>query len=1196
MTDIVEKLSYPKRSKVLIDLIKKRIVVLDGAMGTMIQQFGLEESDFHVHCECHKKHAESRQMKGCNDILVLSRPDVIEKLHRMYLDAGADIITTDTFNANAFSLADYNMSDAVTEINLAAARLSRKVAEEYEKEEGRTCFVAGSVGPTSKSLTMAANLGDSVTFDDFVSAYYDQCHALISGGVDILAFETFYDALNAKAAIFAARRAMVDLQVRIPVMISATLNQNGQTLSGMTLEAFMVTVSHANPIAIGINCGFGAEALAEHLSEIDNYTGGVVFYPNAGLPNELGEYEQTPEKMVEEIISTGAIHRVNIIGGCCGTTPAHISAIAKAVKSVSPRKISEPAASLQVAGLKALDFATRNFVNVGERCNVAGSRKFLRLIKEKNYDEAISVAENQIAKGADIIDINMDDGLLDAKECMSQFLIKIATEPKIATVPVMVDSSDFNVISEALKLIQGKPVVNSISLKEGEDVFISRARHIYEMGAAMVVMAFDETGQATTAERRIEVCSRAYRLLTDAGIPPCDIIFDPNILAVATGLEEHNNYAVDFISAAKWISENLPHVNISGGLSNLSFSFRGNDYVRNVMHSIFIDKARKAGMKMAIVNHAGLIRLDTIPCELSDAVIDVLDNKSSDATDRLVEIAPNYMAAKKAATAKTEAASTPDKHLSELLINGKTTGIEEDISALLRSGLTAIAIIEKVLMGAMNIVGERFGKGEMFLPQVVKSASVMKKAVEILTPEIEKNNSGRRGIQNTYKIVLATVKGDVHDIGKNIVAVVMRCNGFSVTDLGVMTPAEKIVDSAIEIGADAVGLSGLITPSLAEMVSVAQLMEKRGLKIPLFIGGATTSDLHTALKIATAYSAAVVHTGDAAQLAAEAKKYLDTLTAQSAFTDNYLRQEKLRSEYVMNEVKAMPLSEARAMRKVLSFKSEKFVPFSVTYGIRVKDIRSRINWRQYLAGWKLNPAEISKSENERSEVVKDLLSNANDLLDIMVKDDVKLTAKIEVLDACAAEDDIELTYGKETIVLPVLRQTSVLSYMPTLSLSDFVPQKDTGSTTPVCLFAVTVGAAVYSKYVHDSATYDGILADLLLSRLAEAATDYVHKEIISQHFESIGIRPAVGYPSLPDQSIVLLLDKVLKYEDMDVKLTENGAIFPSATITGLIFPHSDAQYFSLGELSEEQRNDYAHRRGFTSEQADKFLPSMKKYI
>lgn len=1195
MTDIVEKLSYPKRSIDFIDLLSKRIAILDGAMGTMIQQFGLEESDFHVHCECHKKHTHSSNMKGCNDVLVISRPDVIEKLHRMYLDAGADIITTDTFNANAFSLADYNMSDAVSEINLAAAKLARKVTEEYKNEIGRTCFVAGSVGPTSKSLTMAVNLGDSVTFDDFVSAYYDQCHALISGGVDILAFETFYDALNAKAAIYAARRAMVDLQVRIPIMISATLNQNGQTLSGMTLEAFKVTVSHANPVAIGINCGFGAEALAEHLSEIDDYTGGVVFYPNAGLPNELGEYEQTPEKMVEEIISTGAINRVNIIGGCCGTTPAHIAAIAKATKSAPPRKISEPGMSLQVAGLKALDFAKRNFVKVGERCNVAGSRKFLRLIKEKNYDEALSVAQNQIDKGADIIDINMDDGLLDAKECMSQFLIKIATEPKIATVPVMVDSSDFNVISEALKLIQGKPVVNSISLKEGENVFISRAKHIHEMGAAMVVMAFDEKGQATTAERRIEVCSRAYRLLTDAGIPPHDIIFDPNILAVATGLEEHNSYAADFISAAKWISENLPYVNISGGLSNLSFSFRGNDYVRNVMHSIFIDKAQKVGMKMAIVNPSGLIKLDTIPSDLSSAIIDVLDNKSTDATDRLVEIAPSYMAAKKASVAKTEVATTPDKHLSELLITGKTAGIEEDISALLGSGQSAIYIIEKTLMGAMNIVGERFGKGEMFLPQVVKSASVMKKAVEILTPEIEKSNSGT-GIQNTYKIVLATVKGDVHDIGKNIVAVVLRCNGFNVIDLGVMTPAEKIVDTAVETDADAVGLSGLITPSLAEMVSVAQLMEKCGLKIPLFIGGATTSDLHTALKIATAYSAAVVHTGDAAQLAAEAKKYLDAQTAQTAFTDNHLKQEKLRSEYVLSEVKAMPLSDAKSIRKVLSFNSDNFIPYSQTYAISVKDIRGRINWRQYLAGWKLNPAEMSKSENDRSDIVTDLLSNANELLDLMDKDNVKFTAKIEALNACAVDDDIELSFGNDNVALPMLRQTSILSGMPSLSLADYVPQKKTGKKTPVCVFAVTAGAKVYNRYVNDSTSYEGILADLLLSRLVEATTDYVHKEIISQRFESIGIRPAVGYPSLPDQSIVLLLDKIMKYENLDVKLTENGAIFPSATITGLIFPHSDAKYFSLGELSEEQRIDYAHRRGFTAEQADKFLPSMKKYI
>ncbi len=1195
MIDIVENLPYSKRSKQLVDLIKKRILILDGAMGTMIQQFGLDEADFHAHCACCRCH-DDKQMKGCNDILVISRPDVIESLHCQYLDAGADIISTDTFNANAISLADYDMEDAVKEINFAAAKLSRKVADEYGEAHGKTCFVAGSVGPTSKSLTMAVNLGETVTFDDFATTYYDQCRALIEGGVDLLAFETCYDTLNVKAAIFAARKAMVDLQMRVPVMISATLNQSGQTLSGMSLGAFVIAVSHADPIAVGINCGFGAEALAEHLGEIDEYEGGVVFYPNAGLPNELGEYDQTPEQMADEIISTGAINKINILGGCCGTTPAHIAALAKIAANHSPRKITERKNSLRVAGLEPLDFAKRDFVKVGERCNVAGSRKFLRLIKEENYDEAITVAAGQIAKGADIIDINMDDGLLDTKACMSQFLTKIATEPSVAKVPVMVDSSDFNVICAALKLIQGRPIVNSISLKEGEKTFISRAGHIHEMGAAMVVMAFDENGQATTVERRIEVCRRAYKLLTEAGIPPCDIIFDPNILAVATGLKEHDSYAADFISAAKWIAENLKGVNISGGLSNLSFSFRGNDYVRNVMHSLFIDKARRVGMKMAIVNPAGLIKLDTIPEKLSEAVINVLENNGSDATDRLVEIAPEYMAAKKTAAPKEIVATTPEAHLANALITGKTTGIEDDIASLLASGMSAIAIIEKVLMGAMNTVGERFGKGEMFLPQVVKSASVMKNAVEILTPEIEKNKTGETA-QNEYSIVLATVKGDVHDIGKNIVAVVLRCNGFDVIDLGVMTPAEKIVETAISTGAKAIGLSGLITPSLAEMVTVAKLMEHKGLKIPLFIGGATTSDLHTALKIAPEYSSAVIHTGDAAQLAAEAKQYLNPLTAEAAFEENRSRQAALRTGYVTKDVQnSLTLEDARKKRKIISFEKSDFAPKSLELDITVSEIRGTINWRQYLAAWKLDPAQIDKPEAERTDAVRELLENTNTLLDKMIRDGATLKARLKYLPAFADCDDLTIIYGDETVTIPMLRQTIALGDMPTLSLADFVPQKNSGLTTPLGVFVVTATSAMYARYVTDSTTYDGILADLLLSRLAEAATNFMHKKIVSKDFENIGIRPAVGYPSLPDQSVVLILDKMLNYNTLDVTLTENGAIFPSATTTGLIFPHKEARYFSIGELTEEQAAEYAERRNFTPEQSQKFLPIIKKYV
>ena len=1193
MNDFYDNIPYSARGLELISLMSERILVLDGATGTMIQRYGLEEKDFYAHCCC--SHHSDKAMKGCNDILVLSRPDIIEDIHRKYLDAGVDIITTDTFNANAISLADYDMQEAVEEINLAAARLSRRVADEYGETNGKMCFVAGSVGPTSKSLTMAANLGDTVTFDEMADTYFVQCKALIEGGVDILALETFYDTLNAKAAIFGAIRAFEATGIRVPMMISATLTMTGQTLSGMNLSAFITAVSHAKPIAVGINCGFGAEALASHLVEIDGYEGGVVFYPNAGLPNELGEYDQTPGQMVEEIVKSGALARVNIIGGCCGTTPEHIAAIAQAVKGLSPRKISSEGTSLRVSGLKALDYADKDFVNVGERCNVAGSRKFLRLINENNYDEALSIAASQIEKGADIIDINMDDGLLDTKSCMVKFLTKIATEPAVANVPVMVDSSDFEVIREALKHIQGKPIVNSISLKNGEAEFIAHAREIRRMGAAMVVMAFDETGQATTLGHRKAVCERAYRLLTASGIPACDIIFDPNILAVATGLKEHDNYGVDFIAAAKWIHENLKYSNISGGLSNLSFSFRGNDYVRNVMHSIFIDKSRQVGMKMAIVNPAGILPLDSIPERLKEAVISVLDNTSDDATFRLVEMAPEFMPAKKSQAPKMEIATTPDSHLANALITGNTAGIADDISALLAGGITAISIIENILMGAMNTVGERFGRGEMFLPQVVKSATVMKDAVEILTPEIEKNNGGEAP-KNKYKMVLATVKGDVHDIGKNIVAVVLRCNGFDIIDLGVMTPPEKIIDTAIETSADAIGLSGLITPSLAEMVTVARQMEERGLKIPLFIGGATTSDLHTALKIAPEYCGAVVHTGDAAQLAAEAKKYIDKATANSAAKANALAQRKLRNSHTkdkkVSSFEILTLPQAR---------SRKFVPAEFYSGVggstkveslvEVNSLRDRINWKQFLHSWQIDPRELSLRDSERGEQVNRLLADANSLLDKMIAANESVKVVAVEGDAYSVEDDIYFQgFDDNWIKLPMLRQTRVMPGKPALCLADFVAPKENKCNSTIQVFVATVGCDMYRRYVCDSKSYEGILADLLLSRLVEAATDFYHKNFGHAFVRYCGIRPAVGYPSMPDQSLVRVFDKVLDYNSLGIEITENCALFPSATTTGLIIVNREAKYFAIGQLTDDQRRDYAARRELSSDDLDKFLP------
>ena len=910
-------------TKQLERLINERILVLDGAMGTMIQRYGLTEADFRGE----RFKDVSGQMKGNNDLLCLTRPDVIEEIHRKYLEAGADIIETNTFNATAVSMADYHVQQYCREINLAAAKLARKLADEYTfKNPEKPRFVAGSVGPTNKTCSMSPDVNNpafrALTFDELKDAYCEQMEALLEGGVDALLIETIFDTLNAKAAIVAAEESMEKLGRKVPLMLSVTVSDiAGRTLSGQTLEAFLASVQHAPIFSIGLNCSFGARQLKSFLEILAKRAPYYISaYPNAGLPNSLGQYDQTPDDMAAEVDEFLKEGLVNIIGGCCGTTDEYIARFAEMVKGVEPHKPAASPERMWLSGLELLELTPEiNFVNVGERCNVAGSRKFLRLINEKKYDEALSIARKQVEDGALVLDVNMDDGLLDTVSEMRTFLNLIASEPEIARVPVMIDSSKWEVIEEGLKCVQGKCVVNSISLKEGEEVFLEHARSVRRYGAAVIVMAFDEKGQADTYERRIEICGRAYRLLTEVvGFNPCDIIFDPNVLAVATGIEEHNNYAVDFIRAAAWIRANLPGAHISGGVSNLSFSFRGNNYIREAMHAVFLYHAIQAGMDMGIVNPASSVLYTDIPAEVLEGIEDVVLNRRPDAAERLIEMAEQLKAEKsgEGTSEDTKQAwregTSVEERLGYALIKGVSDYLEEDLNEALQKYPNAVKVIEGPLMDGMNKVGELFGAGKMFLPQVVKTARTMKRAVGILQPYIEADK--QEGARSAGKVLVATVKGDVHDIGKNIVSVVMACNNYEVIDLGVMVPAEKIVEAAVREKVDVIGLSGLITPSLEEMVHVVSELNKAGLEIPVLIGGATTSKLHTALKIAPAYCGAVCYMKDASQNVGALAQLLNPATNKEYVDKLNNEYEELRKKQIVNKVPTVSLDEAKKNR------------------------------------------------------------------------------------------------------------------------------------------------------------------------------------------------------------------------------------------------------------------------------------------
>lgn len=910
-------------TKQLERLVNERVLVLDGAMGTMIQRYGLTEADFRGE----RFKDISGQMKGNNDLLCLTRPDVIEEIHRKYLEAGADIIETNTFNATAVSMADYHVQEFCREINLAAAKLARKLADEYTlKNPAKPRFVAGSVGPTNKTCSMSPDVNNpafrALTFDGLKDAYCEQMEALLEGGVDALLIETIFDTLNAKAAIAAAEQSMEKLGRKVPLMLSVTVSDMaGRTLSGQTLEAFLASVQHAPIFSIGLNCSFGARQLKSFLEVLAKRAPYYISaYPNAGLPNSLGQYDQTPDDMAAEVDEFLKEGLVNIIGGCCGTTDEYIARFAEMVKGVEPHKPVAFPERMWLSGLELLELTPEiNFVNVGERCNVAGSRKFLRLINEKKYDEALSIARKQVEDGALVLDVNMDDGLLDTVSEMRTFLNLIASEPEIARVPIMIDSSKWEVIEEGLKCVQGKCVVNSISLKEGEEVFLEHARAVRRYGAAVIVMAFDEKGQADTYERRIEICGRAYRLLTEVvGFNPCDIIFDPNVLAVATGIEEHNNYAVDFIRATAWIRANLPGAHVSGGVSNLSFSFRGNNYIREAMHAVFLYHVIQAGMDMGIVNPASSVLYTDIPIEVLERIEDVVLNRRHDAAERLIEMAEQLKAEKTSDGNSEETklawreGTSVEERLGYALVKGISDYLEEDLNEALQKYPNAVKVIEGPLMDGMNQVGELFGAGKMFLPQVVKTARTMKHAVGILQPYIEADK--QEGARSAGKVLVATVKGDVHDIGKNIVSVVMACNNYEVIDLGVMVPAEKIVEAAVREKVDVIGLSGLITPSLEEMVHVVSELNKAGLEIPVLIGGATTSKLHTALKIAPAYCGAVCYMKDASQNVGALAQLLNPATNKEYVDKLNKEYEELRKKQILNKVSTVSLDEAKKNR------------------------------------------------------------------------------------------------------------------------------------------------------------------------------------------------------------------------------------------------------------------------------------------
>ncbi|MGY2874763.1 5-methyltetrahydrofolate--homocysteine methyltransferase [Marmoricola sp. URHA0025 HA25] len=1222
----------PDAAAELTELLKQRILVIDGAMGTAIQRDRPDEAGYRG-----ERFADwPIDVQGNNELLTLTRPDIITGIHREYLEAGADIIETNTFSANRVSMADYAMEDLSFELNYESARLARAAADAYATPE-RPRYVAGAIGPTTRTATISPDVNDpgarNISYDQLVAAYLEAANGLVDGGADLLLIETIFDSLNAKAAIFAVETLFEERGRQWPVIVSGTITDaSGRTLSGQTTEAFWNAMRHVKPLAVGLNCALGAPEMRPYLAEMSRISDTFVSaYPNAGLPNAFGEYDESPERQASYLAEFAEAGLVNLVGGCCGTTPAHIAAIAGVVEGKKRRELPEIAVATRLSGLEPLNITDDSlFVNIGERTNITGSARFRNLIKAEDYDTALSVALQQVEVGAQVIDINMDEGMIDGVAAMDRFTKLIAAEPDISRVPVMIDSSKWEVIEAGLKNVQGKPIVNSISMKEGEEKFVREARLCRKYGAAVVVMAFDEQGQADNLERRKEICARAYRILVDeVGFPPEDIIFDPNCFALATGIEEHATYGIDFIEACAWIKENLPGVHISGGISNVSFSFRGNNPVREAIHAVFLFHAIKAGLDMGIVNAGALVPYDEIDPELRDRIEDVVLNRREDAAERLLEIAERFNT--KGETEDPKAAEWRSLPVRERITHALVKGIDADVETdteelraeIAAAGGRPIEVIEGPLMDGMNVVGDLFGAGKMFLPQVVKSARVMKKAVAYLLPYIEAEKQPGDAETTNGTIVMATVKGDVHDIGKNIVGVVLQCNNYTVIDLGVMVPAQKILDAAKEHDADIIGLSGLITPSLDEMVNFAVEMERQGLEIPLLIGGATTSRAHTAVKVSPRRNGPVVWVKDASRSVPVAAALLDDKQRPALLEATEADYASLRERHAQkNERPMLTLEKARANRTPISW--DGYTPPAPADGTGVRvftdydvaELREYIDWQPFFNAWEMKGKFPDILNNPTTgEAARKLYDDAQDMLDRLIKEKW-LTANgvIGLFPANAVGDDIEVytddTRSEVRVTLRNLRQQGEhREGVPNRSLGDFVAPKDTGLADFVGAFAVTAGLGSQDKILEfkaDIDDYSAILLESLADRLAEAFAERMHERVRKEFWgyvadeeldnESligeryVGIRPAPGYPACPEHTEKQTLWDLLDVQaTTGIELTDSMAMWPGAAVSGWYFSHPQSQYFVVGRLGQDQVADYAARKGWTLKEAERWL-------
>ena len=1213
------------------DLLRQRVLVLDGAMGSLIQEYQLTEADFRGDILIN----HPSDLKGNNDMLSLTRPQVIEQIHRQYLEAGADILSTNTFNATSISQADYNAEKWVYEMNKASAAIAVKAANDFTaKNPAKPRYVAGAIGPTNKTLSLSPDVNDpgyrAITFDEVKAAYREQTEGLLDGGAELLLLETIFDTLNAKAALYAIEEAMEARGRKIPLMVSGTITDaSGRTLSGQTLEAFLHSLSHIDMLSIGLNCSLGASELRPYVKELSKKAPFYISaHPNAGLPNQFGKYDESPEIMGGHIKDYLDNQFVNIIGGCCGTTPAHIREFARMAQYAHPHEVKTHDHLTRFTGLEPVTISPEaNFLNIGERCNVSGSRKFARLIREGKYEEALSIARDQVENGAQAIDINIDDAMLDAEKEMVTFLNLLMAEPDIARLPVMIDSSKWNVIEAGLKCVQGKAIVNSISMKEGEEIFREQARKVKRYGAAVVVMAFDEKGQADTFERRIEICSRAYRILTEeVGFPPEDIIFDPNILTIGTGLEEHNNYAVDFINSIKWIKENLPYAKTSGGISNVSFSFRGNDVVREAMHSVFLLHAIRAGLDMGIVNPGMLQIYDEIEPQLLQLIEDLVMNRRPDATERLLEFASTLKTGVQSEEKKDEWRSFPlKKRLEHALVKGIADFVEEDMAEAVQHYSPALSIIEGPLMDGMNVVGDLFGSGKMFLPQVIKSARVMKKAVAFLLPYIEADKGKFPQPEQRKKILLATVKGDVHDIGKNIVGVVLGCNNYDVIDLGVMVPTDKILDTAIQEKVDILGLSGLITPSLEVMAEVAREMEQRQMTLPLLIGGATTSKIHTAVKIEPEYSQPVIHVKDASR----STQVVSALLARNpeflaSVKDEYAQIRSLQDQRKPKEY--LTLEQARSNKTVIDWQKSPVYKANFT-GVKqfidfpLDKLRQYIDWSFFFFAWELKGTfpEIF-NDPLQGETARKLYVEANQMLDeITEKKIVKANGVIGLWPANSEGDDIIL-FADETRNVELGRfyhlrqQEKKKAGLANLCLSDFVAPVESGREDYCGAFAVTAGLGIEvwkEHYRKEHNDYKIIMLEALADRLSEAFAEHLHLLIRKElwgfapnenlslnellHVDYQGIRPAPGYPACPEHSEKENLFRMLKAEEIGITLTEHFAMYPNASVCGQFFAQPESRYFGVEKVGRDQIEDYARRRGVEVAFVEKFMATHLNY-